>query len=67
MAILVLQSFAVEGGPSGGAAEQESAAAHIACRPGEIAHALQTEHRIVDIERDHWHIARAVRRRGRDP
>ena len=67
VAILVLQPFAVEGRASGGAAEQEAAGAHIARRPGEIAHALQPKHRVVDVERDHRHVARAVRGRGRDP
>ena len=58
VAVLVLQAFAVERGAPGGAAEQEAARAHVARRPGEIADALEAEHRIEDVERDHRHAVR---------
>ena len=51
----------------GGAAEQEAARAHVARRPCQIAHALETEHRIEDVERNHRNAVRAVGRGRRDP
>ena len=53
MAVLVLQAFAVQCGAAGRAADQETARAHVTRRPREIAHALETEHRVVDVERNH--------------
>ncbi len=44
MAVLVLKPLPVERGPSGGAAQKEAAAAHVARRPGKIADALQSKH-----------------------
>ncbi len=67
MAVLVLQALAVQRRAPGGAAEQEAAAAHVARGPREIADALQSEHRVVDVERDHRQVVGAVRRRRRDP
>ena len=56
MAVLVLQAFAIEGRAAGCAADQKAARPHVARGPGEIADALETEHRIVDVEGDHRHI-----------
>jgi hypothetical protein len=53
VAVLVLQAFAVERGAAGGAAEQEAARLHVAGRPGQVADALEAEHRVVDVERHH--------------
>jgi hypothetical protein len=47
--------------------EQEAARAHVAGLPGQVAHALQAEHRVVDVERDHRHVVRAVRGGRGDP
>ena len=62
VAVLVLQALAVERRAAGGAAEQEAARAHVARRPDEIADALEAEHRVVDVERDHRHVVVRVRR-----
>ena len=67
VAVFVLQPFAVQGRASRRAAEQEAARAHVAGKPCKIADPLQTEHRVVDIERDHRHVVGAVRRRRGDP
>ncbi|ABA48711.1 hypothetical protein BURPS1710b_2745 [Burkholderia pseudomallei 1710b] len=67
VAVFVLQAFAVERRAARGAAEQETARAHVARRPREIADALEAEHRIEDIERHHDLAVRRVRRRRRDP
>ena len=53
MAVLVLEAFAGERGPAGRGAYQEALATRIGERPDEVAHALQAEHRVVDVERDH--------------
>ena len=53
VAVFVLQAFAVERGASGGAAEHKAACAHIARRPSQVADALEAEHGIVDVKRNH--------------
>ena len=53
----MLQAFAVERGAAGGAADQEAASVHIARRPSQIAHALEAEHRVVDVKRNHRKMA----------
>ena len=67
MAVLVLQAFAVQRGAPRGTAQQEAARAHVARRPREIADALEAEHRVEDVERDHRHAMRRIRRRRGDP
>src|SRR4051794_12071459 len=67
VAVLMLQALAVQRGPARGAAQQEAARLHVARRPHQVAHALQAEHRVVDVERDHDAVAGAVRRRRRNP
>jgi hypothetical protein len=53
VAVLVLQALAVERGAPAGAAQQEAARLHVAGRPGQVADALEAEHRVVDVERHH--------------
>ena len=67
VAVLVLETLAVQRRPSGRAADQEAARPHVAGRPGEIADPLEAEHRVVDVERDHRRVAGAVGGRRRDP
>ena len=62
VAVLVLQTLAVKSRPARRAADQEAACAHVARRPGEIADALEAEHRVIDIERYHRHVRRRVGR-----
>ena len=65
--VFVLQAFAVEGGATGGAAQQESAGLHVARRPGQVADALETEHRVVHVKRHHDAVVGAVGGGRRDP
>ena len=67
MAVFVLQPFAVERGAPCGAAQQEAARLHVARGPGQVADPLKTEHRVIDIERDHDAVVRRIGRRRRDP
>ena len=67
MAVLVLQALAVERRAARGAAEQEAARLHVAGRPGQVADALEAEHRVVHVERHHDPVVRRVRRRRGDP
>ena len=67
VAVLVLQAFAVERGAARGAAQQEAARLHVARGPGQVADALEAEHRVVDVERHHDAVVRRVRRRRGDP
>ena len=67
MAVLVLQTLAIERRAPRCAAEQKSAAALIASRPREIADALKPEHRIENVERHHRHVRGRIARCGSDP
>ncbi|EBA08345.1 hypothetical protein SSE37_16073 [Sagittula stellata E-37] len=67
VAVLVLQTFAVQRSPPGGAAQHEAACAAVARRPGQVADPLEPEHRVVDVERDHRHAVVGIRRCRRDP
>jgi hypothetical protein len=55
VAVLVLEALAGQRRAPGGRAEQEPAAALVAERPDLVADALEAEHRIEDVERDHRH------------
>ncbi|KAG1582939.1 hypothetical protein G6F46_015173 [Rhizopus delemar] len=46
-AIFVLQAFTVQRGAAGGATQQEAAGTHVGGLPGDVAHALEAEHRLV--------------------
>ena len=67
VAVFVLQAFAVERGAPGRAAQQEAARLHVARRPGQVANALEAEHRVVHVERHHDAVAGAVAGGRRDP
>ena len=66
-AVLVLQAFAGQGGTAGGGADQETARALIGRRPDQVGDALKTEHRVVDVERQHRHAVIGITGRRRDP
>ena len=67
MAVLVLQALAVQGGASGGGAEQEAPRLHVARRPSEVADPLEAEHRIEDVEGDQREAVGAVGGGGGQP
>ncbi len=67
VAVLVLQAFAVQRGAARCAAQQEASRLHVAGRPGQVADALEAEHRVIHVERDHDPVVRAVRRGRGDP
>ena len=56
LAILVLQSFSGQCGSPSGCPDQKSPGLDITGRPGQIAHSLEAEHRVEDIERYHCDI-----------
>src|SRR6185437_3721667 len=60
MPILVLQAFAVQCRTARCAAQQKPTGAHVTCCPREITDTLETEHRVVDVERDERQTVRAV-------
>src|SRR5437879_9054670 len=62
VSVLVLQAFAVERRAARGRAAQEPATARVAERPDLVAGALQTEHRIEDVEGEHLLAVRRVAR-----
>ena len=66
-AVLVLQAFAGERRAAGGRADQEAARALVGGGPDQVADALEAEHRVVDVERQHRQAVRRIRRRGRRP
>src|SRR5574343_1742510 len=67
VAVLVLQAFAVQRRPAGGAADQEAAGALVAGCPDEVQRALQAEHRVADVERHGLHVMHGIRGGGGDP
>ena len=64
VAVLVLQPLAVERRPAGRGAQEEAAAASVGECPELVARALEAEHRIEDVERDHRLGVRRVGRAG---
>ena len=64
--VLVLEPLAIEGRSARGRANHESAAARIASQPDLIAHPLETEHRVVDVEGDGRHAVGDIGRAGGD-
>jgi hypothetical protein len=52
MAVLVLESLAVQRGTAGCAAQQKAFAHHIGGGPDHVAHALEAEHGIKDVKRN---------------
>mmetsp|Transcript_247 Transcript_247/g.801 ORF Transcript_247/g.801 Transcript_247/m.801 type:complete len:1043 (+) Transcript_247:305-3433(+) len=67
VAILVLQTFAVQRGAAGRGAEEEAPGPGVRGLPDEVAHALEAEHRVIDKERQHGTSLGGVRGAGRDP
>ncbi len=53
MAILVLETLAGERRAARGGPEEKAASLNVSRRPDEIADALETEHRIENVERHH--------------
>ena len=64
VAVLVLQALPVERRAAGRGAQQEAAAACVAEGPELVADALEAEHRVEDVERDHRLGVRGVARAG---
>ena len=62
----MLQPFAGQRRPAGGAAEQEPARARVGRRPDQVADALEAEHRVVDEERNRVDAVGGVRGAGGD-
>ena len=65
--ILVLQTLAIERGSACRATQQETACTHVSRSPGQVADALQTEHGVVDVERDHDPVVGGIAGRSRNP
>src|SRR5690606_21458396 len=65
--VFVLQTFTVQGGATGGAADQEALGAAVAGGPGQVADTLEAEHRIEDVDRQHRLVVGAVGSGGGDP
>src|ERR1700733_5288138 len=66
VSVLVLQPFAGECGAASGASDQEAASAHIGSGPDQIANALESEHRVINKERNSVDSVIGIRRPRRD-
>ncbi len=66
VAVLVLESLSVEGGPSGRPADHEAARADVACGPDQITDALHPEHGVEDEEGNGVDAVGGVRGAGRN-
>src|SRR3712207_7558285 len=51
--VLVLQALAIQGGAAGGRPEHEAAGHLVTGGPEGVAGALEPEHRVEDVDRDH--------------
>ncbi|MNY25311.1 hypothetical protein D3C86_1590860 [compost metagenome] len=67
VAVLMLQAFAPQRRASRGSAKQEPASPLIRCRPDQIANALEAEHRVIDVERQHRQAMHRIAGRGGHP
>ena len=67
VAVFVLQAFTVQGRTTGSTAQQEAARVHIAGSPCQVADTLETEHRIVNVERNHREVAVGIAGRRCNP
>ena len=65
VAVGVLEALAGQGRATGGGADEEAARELVGHRPDRVARALEAEHRVEDVERDHVLAVRGVRRPGR--
>ncbi|KAG1433971.1 hypothetical protein G6F57_021818 [Rhizopus arrhizus] len=66
-AVLVLQAFTAQRGAPGRGADQEAARALVGGRPDQVADALEAEHRVIDIERQHRQAVDRIAGAGRGP
>ena len=66
MAVLVLQALTVERRATGGATDDEAADHLVHGQPELVTGALEAEHRVEDVDRDHRLVMRRVRRTGGD-
>src|SRR5689334_7698012 len=53
VSVLMLQPLTIESGPSGCSAEEKTFRFVVSCCPDEIADALKTKHRIIEIKGNH--------------
>src|SRR5690606_24959194 len=67
VAVLMLQPLSIERGPACRTTQQEAAGLHVAGCPGEVTHALEAEHGVIDEERNHDAVVRRVRRCRSNP
>ncbi len=58
--VLVLQSFSIERCSPSSTADQEPLGSHIHSRPDRVANSLETEHGVIDVERNHVDPVRRV-------
>ena len=65
--VFMLQTFTVQCCTAGCTTQQEATCMHIACCPCQVANALETEHRVVDVERNHRKVVVGVAGCSRDP
>ena len=62
VAVVVLEALALQGGAARGAARQDAAAPDVAEEPGQVADALEAEHGIEEVDRQHGPAPRGVGR-----
>src|SRR5258708_22144573 len=62
--VLVLQAFSAQRGAARGGAQQKAARPLVGRRPDGVAHALEAEHGVVDVERQHGQAVHAVDRKS---
>src|SRR5208282_1232950 len=66
VAVLMLETFTGKSGAPRGASEQKAPGTHVRSGPNEIGDALETEHRVINEERNRVHAVRGVCGAGGD-
>ncbi len=66
MAVVVLEAFPLQGGAARRAPGQDAPSPDVAEQPGQVADALEAEHRIEEVDGQHGAAPRGVGRRQRD-
>ncbi|MNG17383.1 hypothetical protein D3C84_1013650 [compost metagenome] len=65
--VLVLQTLSTQGRAAGSSPQQQTTGTLVSGSPDQIADALETEHRVVDVHRQHRFAVHRIRRCRRHP
>ncbi|AIW88360.1 hypothetical protein bwei_5856 [Bacillus mycoides] len=65
--VFVLQTFTVQSSSTRSTTDQETSSLLVTSSPTQVTDSLETEHRVVDVEWDHWQVVSRVRSSSSQP